>query len=141
MDSFQISLAVSGGTLVTLILFIIKSSREYGALETKVNTMWAFQMRRAVSEVVTSGLGTINSPLLFNDLAKKSLEPIKGRLVEFYDTLPKPTSDVMALLKIEEIFGSQLLELVCIPCGLTHGACLLLALTVAKKANVVDIMI
>lgn len=104
----------------------------------KVDTMWSFQIRRAMSEVVDKGLGDMNSPLHFNEMAYKSLEPIKSKLINFYSNL-QPMKDSEVLLAIESKFGDELLNLVCIPCGLSHGACLLLAYAVAKQTTDLEI--
>jgi hypothetical protein len=126
-------------SVLGLIGLVIKRSMRLGALEVKVETMWAFQMRRAVSETVASGMGTLNSPLKFSDLATASLEPIKQNLLDFWKTMPPGISDAEALLLIEARFGDDLLQYVCIPCKLSHGACLLLALTIAKQSTQFDL--
>lgn len=135
MDVTQLSLGLSGATLLALVGFLVKGSMRLGALEVKVETMWAFQMRRAVSETITSGLGAMNSPLHFTEEAMASLDPIRADLIHFWGGLPPGTSDAEALLAIEQRFGDELLKDVCSPCGLSHGACLLLALAIAKQSS------
>ena len=99
MDPSQIAVPASAAVSVLgLIGLLIKWSMRLGALEVKVETMWAFQMRRAISETVASGMGTLNSPLKFSDLAIASLEPIKQDLLEFWKTMPPGISDAEALL-------------------------------------------
>jgi len=138
-DWSQLSLTFSAATLLAFSVALIKGAMRVGALEMKVDTMWAFQMRRAVSEVVSTGLGQLKSPVVFTDEARAALEPIREGLVGFWRTLPKGISDGEALLAIEMRFGDALLRLVCIPCGLSHGACLILALDIAKQSNVLDL--
>jgi hypothetical protein len=135
MDFTQLSLGLSGATLVALVGFLVKGSMRLGALEVKVETMWAFQMRRAVSETITTGLGQLNSPLHFTDAAIAALEPMRQQLLEFWKSVPPGTTDGEALLLIEARFGDEILKYVCIPCSLSNGACLLLALTIAKQSN------
>ena len=106
-----------------------------GELKVKVDTMWSFQMRRGMSEVVEKGIGTMSSPLIFTDQAKAALETIKNDLVCFYNGLSPTMSDPDVLLELERKFGDQLLTQVCIPFNLTHGACLLLAYSVARQDN------
>jgi hypothetical protein len=102
-----------------------------GAIELKVDTMWQFAMRRAMSEAVSTGLGQMNSPLKFTAEAYNRLEPMRADLVTFGKTLSSKT-DAQAMLDIEKRFGKQLLEVVSVPCDLSYGACLLLALSAAK---------
>jgi len=116
---------------VTLSLFT--------ALQVKVDTMWAFQMRRAISEVVEKGIGTMNSPMTIFQEARERLEPIKPRLIDFWETLGKKLSDTEAPLEIERQFGNELLTLVCVPCGLSHAACLIVALSVARQQATFDL--
>lgn len=126
---------VSFGTTLSLIIYIIRASIQYGALKTKVDTMWAFQMRRAISEVTQSGIGTMNSPIRFTEDAIARLDPIRDELIELYQKDPDRDDDAKMLLDIEQKFGDVLLNIVCIPCGLSHGACLILAMSVAKQTD------
>lgn len=113
--------------------------RQMGQIEIKVDTMWAFQMRRTMSDAVASGLGSVNSPFKFNEDMRHALAPMKAELIEFWKTLPNGIEDSAALLKIEAQFGEQILRLVGLPFGLTHDACLLLALTIAKQSNIIEL--
>jgi hypothetical protein len=107
-------------------------------LNVKVTTMWDFQMRRAMSEVVNSGVGKMNSPITFKPEVIKQLDPIKPQLIIFGEKV-KDLNDIEATLRIEKEFGKQLVDLVCIPFGLTHGACLIAALMVARQQNEIEI--
>jgi hypothetical protein len=137
--TINLALGMSLATALALVVYMVKASMEYGAMRLQVNTMWQFQMRRAMSEVVASGIGEINSPVIFTKLAVDSLDPIKPDLLTLWNETPKPISDLAMLLRIEEKFGDQLLSMVCIPCRLSHGACLILALTIAKGDNAIDL--
>jgi hypothetical protein len=117
-----------------------KIGEELTAIRFKAETMWAFQMRRAVSEVVTTGVGKMESPIKFSEMAIRSMGPIKHDLIGLY-ARKRPTDDLLFLLDIEAEFGSRLLERVCIPYGLSHGACLLLALSIAKQVPELDFSI
>jgi len=139
LDQVQISIGMSAGTIIAFLFFIVRSSARFAKLELKVDTMWGFQMRRAMSEVVDKGIGTMNSPLIFNDDARKRLEPLKDDLISFYQKLPPATPDGEVLLAIEKDFGDDLLDRVCIPCGLSHGACLLLAMAIAKQTDILEL--
>jgi len=111
------------------------------AINVKVETMWMFQIRRGVSEAIVQGIATKNSPLKFDEAALKRLEPLKEELVSFVHELPPDTSDPEAMLMIENKFGSKIVDTVCIPTGLSHASCLLLAYSVAKQLNPIDLAI
>lgn len=139
MEQATAALIASIISLIGLAVTAIKGAIELGAIKTKVDTMWAFQMRRAMSEVVERGIGTINSPIVFTEQAYLAMEPIKAELLAFWTVVVQPISDPDALLLIEATFGARLLHMVCVPCALSHGACLILALSIAKQSG--DIVI
>lgn len=141
IGTVELSLGISILSLCSLLLFVVKASMRLGALELKVDTMWGFQMRRSMSEVVTSGMGSMNSPLIISDEVRARLDPIKGRLIEWYKAYPGRSSDASVLLGIEQEFGDDLLKEVCIPCGLSYGACLIIALMVAKENDDVNLSV
>lgn len=120
---------------------IVRRLIEFAAITVKVDTMWSFQMRRAMSEAVDRKLGTMESPLTFTPEAIAALDPLKDELIEFYKSVPASMSDGEVLIEIEQKFGDRLLELVCIPLHLTNGACLLLAYSVAKQATSLELVL
>lgn len=122
----------------TIYLAGIKNATRIAKIELKVDTMWSFQMRRAMSEVVEKNLGVMESPLVFNSHVIKELDPMKEALQTAYHRRWVGLTDAEMLLEIERDFGDQLIHRVCIPHNLSHGACLLLALTIAKGINSVD---
>lgn len=132
-------LGISVVNFLAFIAVVFHFARKVGGIEVKVDTMWAFQMRRTMSDVVQSGLGTVNSPFRFNDEVQHALAPMKPDLIAFWATLPLDITDAAALLKIEAEFGERILRLVGMPFALTHDACLLLALTVAKQSNTIEL--
>lgn len=102
-------------------------------LELQVNTIWDFLMRRALGESVQKGLGTMNSPITFNEDAKKLFNSMSSDLKNFYKTLSKNLSHSELLQRLERNFGDKILREICIPNNLTHGSCLLIALSVASE--------
>lgn len=107
----------------------------FGKLELKVDTMWAFQMRRALAESVNSGVATMNSPLKFTSEIRAYLDPIRLSLREFHQAVGFKMNDTEELLEIERRFGDNLARDVCIPCRISQGSCLLLALAVARDTE------
>ena len=77
----------------------------------------------------------MNSPIRFTEDAIARLDPIRDELIELYQKDPDRDDDAKMLLDIEQKFGDVLLNIVCIPCGLSHGACLILAMSVAKQTD------
>jgi hypothetical protein len=128
-------LVSTAAALLGLVALVVRASMRLARVEVKVDTMWAFQMRRAMSEAVTSGIGSLNSPIKFREEAVAALEPIRSDLVDFWARLPPRVRDAEAALLIEGRFGDEILQRICIPFKLSHGACLLLALAVAKQSN------
>lgn len=104
-------------------------------IETKVGIIWEFLLRRAMGEAVLKGVATINSPLIITSEAKSWLDPLKPALQAKYLSSWQKLSDRDLLLAIEKEFGSQLAKDVCIPRHLNSGACLLIAMQVAREAN------
>jgi hypothetical protein len=158
LASPDLSLVLSGGGLLGAVGVLIRVSMwiskqeerlgqlrdakdRIGALEARVaaidakqSTMWDFQIRRAMSEAVSSGAGHLASPLKFSDDVLHCLNGMRSEIVDFVRELPeKPDSDV--LLDIEREFGARLISDVCIPMHLSHGACLLMALYVARDGH------
>jgi hypothetical protein len=136
---------VTGAAFLTgwlgLFIFIVKVSMRIGALELKVDTMWGFQMRRSMSEIVTTGVGKLNSPLVLSDEILSRLDPIKNNLIKWFKNQPATAGDATLLLGIEQHFGDDLFNMVCIPCGLSYGACLIIALVVAKEQHDIDLRV
>jgi hypothetical protein len=141
LESTTVALGLSVASWIALLAFIVKVSMRFGALELKVDTMWGFQMRRSMTEVVSTGVGTLNSPLVISDEVMASLNPIKDRLIKWYDGYEGRSSDASVLLGIEQAFGNELVKRVCIPCKLSYGACLIIALAVAKQTNEINLLV
>lgn len=119
---------VSLGTMIGVAM-------KFGELRLKVDTMWEFQWKRAQSEAVMAGVAKVNSPVRVSDEAKQWMAPIIGPVREFYQKLGRRLTDAELALEIERRFGEQILREVCIPHGLAHGACLLIALQAARDAG------
>jgi len=129
------SLVMSGVSVLSVIYF---GAVKIAKLEVKVDTLWDFQMRRAFSEAVSTGVATMNSPLQITEKAKHKLDPMKVELQQFWEenkTLP----GIDIIMKLESKFGDQILKELCIPLGLSHGSCLLIALAVAKGVDTINL--
>lgn len=127
------------GMLGAMIIKIISLSNRFTRIEFQVETMWAFQMRRAQSEAVHKGYAYRNSPLLIKESSKDLMLPLASELRGFYRSLKKPMTDSELAMLIESQFGERLLIEVCIPNGLVLGACLPIAIAVAKGTDTVNL--
>jgi hypothetical protein len=127
-------------SLISIASLVYFAGYKISGLQVKVDTMWAFQMRRAFGETVERGLGTMNSPLEIKSEAWALLEPLREALQAAWSKngLSK-LSDADALLEIETKFGPKLLSTVCLPAKLSYGACLIVALAVAKNTTRLDV--
>jgi hypothetical protein len=143
IDTQTLSIAMSIASWLGLLLFIVRGSMRLGALELKVDTMWGFQMRRSMSEVIGNGLGHYNSPLVLEPEAIARLDSIKPQIRQWYNNYPAnlKQSDVNVMLAIEHAFGDKLMELICLPCRLSYGACLIIALAVAKDSQQINLSV
>lgn len=106
-----------------------------GRMELKVDTMWDFLLRRAQSEAVQKGFATMNSPMIIQDHAFDIMAPVAAQLRSFYASFSNPPDDSELALLIEREFGDKILHEVCVPHGLLMGACLPVAIAVAKGTN------
>lgn len=108
---------------------------KFGQLATKVDTMWEFQMRRAVSEGVKQGVLRRNSPIALDENAKQWMSGLAGQLRTFYARQGRRLTEADLALEIERRFGDRILHEVCIPNGLFQGSCLVIAMQIAKEVN------
>lgn len=129
------SLVMSGVSVLSVIYF---GAVKIAKLEVKVDTLWDFQMRRAFSEAVSTGVATMNSPLQIKEQAKNKLDPMKQDLQKFWEE-NQNLKGIEIIMKLEAKFGDQILKELCIPLGLSHGSCLLIALAVARGVDTIDL--
>lgn len=129
----QAGIIVSILTAIFASIFSHTQWRErFAKLEVKVDTMWDFQLRRAESEAVKLGIGRKNSPFKLDDKAKEWIKPLEQKLKTFFAEKGCKLSDRDLAIEIERNFGEEITSVVCIPKGLSDGACLLIALAVMK---------
>lgn len=126
------SLVISVMTIATVLY---NSATRMAKLEVKVDTMWAFQMRRGAAEAVTNQIADLNSPLAFHTDALEALSPMKERLALFAQE-HDGVSEVEFFWMLERSFGDELVKRFCIPFNVSQGACLLAAMQVATGAPV-----
>jgi hypothetical protein len=130
------------GTVVGLIVGILgilgllcQQAAKQARMEVKIDTLWDFQMRRGAGELVAKGHATVNSPIVLSEEAKKWMHELAEELKKFYSKLGRHLSDRDLAFEIERRYGDDILKKVCIPNGISEGACLIIAMEVAKEIN------
>lgn len=133
-----------GGAIITWLGYLqtqlesIKISLAETRLENK--TLWDFQLRRGALEAIGNGVATKNSPLTVREEYLTVSEELGVPLREFYSRIGRPAmTNAELAFQIERHFGSQIVDKVCIPHGLSYGACLIIAIAVAKGDPVIDV--
>jgi hypothetical protein len=115
-----------------LWVFAVKVTK----MEVKIETIWSFLMKRALSEALVQGVATHNSPVRVTDEAKRWMSDLIPPIRDFYAKLGRRNiTDAELAMEIERRFGDRILNEVCIPHGLYMGACLLIAIQAVKEAS------
>ena len=129
-----VGVALSTTSVVYAFFFAsVKHAREMATLTVKVDTMWSFTMRRAVSEAVNNDLMKHNSPLEITAKGYTYIKPMAQELWDHYQKYPVAVSDADLALAIERDFGERLLKEVCIQNNLLFGECIILAIEAVRK--------
>jgi len=126
------SLVAIAASLFSVVSVLYFGTVKFAKLELKVDTMWDFQMRRNQAEAVHRGVATMNSPIVVNDEARQWVEPIVAPMRAFYAKIGRKMTDSELALEIERRYGERILTEICIPRGISAGACLLIALQAVK---------
>jgi hypothetical protein len=110
-------------------------------MRVKVETMWGYQFRRAVTEGNASGMTEMNSPIKPTDRLKLYFVDIRKELGEWYRDNAAGLDDFDAAIKLEGTFGNRILKEIILkqdnslPLRIHGGVCLIGALGVAKEEN------
>lgn len=102
------------------------------ALELKVDELWRFQMRRGFNEAIEKGVATVNSPMNVTPAAREAFVPLIDRLRDLhtqYGNLEDHDFAVWIENKLGELIASE----VCPRLGIQEGACLVLAIKLARE--------
>lgn len=123
----------AGMALISILSTIAYISHKLGRLEVKVDTLWDFMVRRATSEAVIKGAGSLNSPFILSEVARSWFaldlqEKLQNDYIEFW--MGKEDKEIF--LEIEKKYGERLLKEVCIPNHLFSGACVMAAIEISK---------
>src|SRR6266404_2873497 len=89
---------VSAISIVGTIFYVIN---RFAKLELKVDTLWDYLMRRAMSETVTKGLGSIHSPVKFTDETRSWYAGMVEDLKKYYRLIGYRHTDRELFMEIE----------------------------------------
>ncbi len=113
----------SAVSIVSLLGVIWISAVKITTLDVKVETIWSFLMKRALSEAIVQGVATHNSPVRVTDEAKRWMSDLIPPIRDFYAKLGRRNiTDAELAMEIERRFGDRILNEVCLPHGLYMGA-------------------
>ena len=135
--SFSDSDVIAIGTVIcaafgTVFISLINFSARFAKLELKIDTLWDFQLRRGRVEAVRQGLATKNSPVTVTEEAKSRIKDLVEPLRAIFINLGDDPKDRDLAIAIEKYFGDELVDKICIPLKVSQGACLIIAMAVAK---------
>lgn len=136
MSTQLIALLIS---LVSILGALAKLFLQVGRLSLQVETLWTFHLERAKVEAVLKGWGKLRSPVELTALAVELIKPyLDSHFLPLYAKLiaknPRIT-DQRLFFEFERKFGPLLVEKICIPQGVSQGACLVAVLESCKVAT------
>ena len=135
-ETITASIGITGAAAAWLINLNGRLER----LSVKIDTLWDFQLRRGALEAMVSGVATKNSPLTVREEFLAVSKELGDPLRDFYRKIGRPAmTNAELAFQIERHFGSEIVDKVCIPHGLSYGACLIIAIAVAKGDPTVDV--
>lgn len=112
---------------------VAKFDERLSKIEERIENVWNFLLRRAQVEVVKAGVGKKNSPLVIDEEAKSWLSELADDLRCFYQEIGNTLTEAQLAEEIEKRWGQEIVDKICTPHGLFQGACLLIAMEVAKS--------
>ena len=119
--------------LISATIAYILDKNKFNSLENKLDTIWDYLIKRAETEFIIKGLGTINSPYLITAEVRSWYEPISKELKTFYIRTGVNLTSQELFVMIHKEFGDWIKDNICIPHGLESGSCILAAIAVAKE--------
>jgi hypothetical protein len=128
------SLTAIFGTIIYGIYRVVK-------MEIRVNLLWDFLMRRAISEAIDKGFATINSPIKIqphgvNIFSEEWRNKLKGAFLNH-----KKMTDKELFAAIDAKFGTELLKEICITQKpvLSNGECIIIAMAIIRGNDLITV--
>lgn len=137
IEQIGVLVAIATG-LSSLFAIAYFTGGKLARLETKVETMWEFMVKRGKIELLQRGLGEMNSPIKITAEALSWFAPMQDDLKRFYAEHLVGVNENEARLQIERKFSDRLVKEICLPHNLQAAACLIIALVVAKGEDKVE---
>src|SRR5271166_3409193 len=106
-------------------------------IELKVETMWDFLFKRALSETVAKNLASINSPFRITSEGRKNFTGIENELKEFYLINKNlfDRNDKRMFIELQNKFGNRILNEIAIPNKMIYSDCMLIAMEISREIN------
>lgn len=130
-----LALLTGGGVLVWLFRLVetIATVRsDILSNRRDINIIMSFLFNRAKTELMQTGMATMNSPIELKVSCFEAVMPFLGKFIPFYVSVLKKYPDLEGdaldkklFIEFESHFGDYIVEKICIPMHLNQGACLL----------------
>ena len=123
------------GSTISLFGTLYLGVYRVAKMEVKIDTLWEFIMSRGTLEALAKGLATKNSPVKVNPDVEASIGEFATELKVFYKTKARKArlSDAQLAFEIQKKYADKIIEKFCIPYNINEGACLALAVQIAKS--------
>lgn len=105
-------------------------------LRVKVDTLWDFLMRRAKAEAVQVGWGAMGSPIHLTTAGFEMIRPFLNKFLPVYaELVARNASEQEVWMTLENRFGDEIIEQICIPGKVSAGACMIAIIESCKLAR------
>jgi hypothetical protein len=101
-------------------------------IEERVEIMWLFLIRRGMVEALTKGVLEKNSPVKMPPAIYEAHRSFFREIREHYERYWEHLTDIELAIAVEKNFGEKLVQEICIPHSLDHGACLVAAVFICR---------
>jgi hypothetical protein len=117
-------LAIAGGISV-LVGAIGRCFYLIGQLQARVDILLGFLFRRGEAEATQKGWGRFNSPFALTVDGLSAIMPFLDKFIPLYAELAaRNATEPEMFLEFESRFGDFIVQKICIPNGVSTGACL-----------------
>src|SRR5260370_27126871 len=103
-----IAVLISGLSLIGMVYL---GAFRMAKLESRVELLWAFLLRRGVGDALVGGVMEKSSPLRLNVDALKQHADLLARAQEFYDAEGRKLNDIALIEEMERRFGVSLVAI------------------------------
>lgn len=110
-----------------------KAGSRISKLEDRVDVLWKFLIERGVAEAIHKGIAKRNSPIEIDPTASEWITPLMEDLKRIVTQQKKPLSESSWAHEIEKHFGKRIVNEVCVPNGISAGACLVILIDALRK--------